>query len=133
MKKLRQKFRKSLKYFYSWPASIVAANLSFLIGNLIIFGRLFPKDEVPSYANAVVNITTRFPLWILFTFIITTSFVFLFQNKATFIDKLVLIIMNGVTWILSGIILLILYFVIPISWGVLILLPSELLLFSQLH
>ncbi len=128
-----KKITKHFKYFYSWVASIIAANISLLLGNLIIFNRLEPKERLPDYANASVNIMVRLPLWIIFTVVITIAMIFIFQKTLKLKEKLKLIFLNGWTWILSLVIFIVLYIFIPLSWDNIITLPSFLIILIFEH
>ncbi len=128
-----KKVTKHVKYFYSWIASIIAANLALIIGNLIVFHAIEPKEEIPAYGNAIVNISVRGPLWIVFTAITTVTFVFIFQKKTNLKEKLKLIFLNGWTWILSVVIFIVLYILIPLRWDEIITLPTLLIVLLTIH
>lgn len=111
------------RFFYSWIASVIAANIAVLVTNLVTFGNL-SGVAVPQYANAMLNIAVRFPLWAAFTFIITVILVITRETKLSSWQKSDLVLINGLTWILSGILFLILYLAIPINWDLIITLPA---------
>ena len=101
--------KKYFKYFYSWPASVVAANFA------AIFDSLFFSSPLSFLAS--------FMLWPALSLLLTIIFILVFERKSTSKNYLLLFLGNVSTWIGSIFLLIFLYLLIPIGWEVIILFP----------